>query len=767
MKILSLALAASLLTAIPVSAQTTQTIPWRPADVMALAEKAGDYQLTHIGDIPVTQWGSESVKPQSWEQGALFTGLTALADHSQKPEFAAAVLKRGQDMQWQPGARAYHADDYVIASSYLWDSRHGAGDAALAPTRARLDAILAAKPTNDLNFDTKPDCQARWCWADALFMAPPVWFEMSRLTGDAKYADYAKSEFWATADYLYDSDHHLFYRDSRFFERSDINGEKLFWSRGNGWVFAGLARIIPLLPANDPDRPKFIALFQQMAAELKSIQKPDGFWSPSLLGDPETSLPEESGTGFYTYGFAWGIKAGVLERTDYEPVVRSGWVALVRSVHPDGKVGYVQPVSDRPDNVGYEDTQFYGTGAFLLAATAVADLDLAPVEPLKPTVTIENTSDYDQPAVAASVRAQELEAAGAALEQVWPAGGWSIVVDGRTYPAETNGYELFDNLEFAVPLKAHQRVTVQIVPQASVLPRQVQAILNVQEGGTLEGIAGQGGIVKGGTFHLRSHYGVPADHFIHDGVIAFEGIGWESSAVAYRLYLDQRNVIDIYGKKLPGPILQSIGQNVGDYHSMNDWGQDIFQVDQSLGMGGLGKVVDGKAVQIGPSTIVAEVVNSAASAAAIVESLGFDDGKASLRTVYQILAGSPLTWVNAQATGQAPAMAAGLVHHKDMTVLTSSANAGDWHYVATWGRQSLAGDDLGIALFYRASETSGPSDDGQTLFVTFKNPGNIAYVFGATWAQDLSGVKTQADFQHWLNVTVDYLEHQPIISINR
>ncbi|MEM9964631.1 MAG: glycoside hydrolase family 88 protein, partial [Asticcacaulis sp.] len=115
-----------------------------------------------------------------------------------------------------------------------------------------------------------------------------------------------------------------------------------------------------------------------MAVKLKDIQKPDGYWSPSLLSDPTRSLPETSGTGFFTYGFAWGIKAGLLDSKEYEPVVRKGWTALVRAIHPNGKLGWVQPVSDRPESVSYEDTQYYGVGAFLLAATAISDLNLKP-----------------------------------------------------------------------------------------------------------------------------------------------------------------------------------------------------------------------------------------------------------------------------------------------------------------------------------------------------------------------------------------------------
>ena len=57
-----------------------------------------------------------------------------------------------------------------------------------------------------------------------------------------------------------------------------------------------------------------------------------------------------------------------------EPFILSGWQALTRAVAKDGRVGWVQQVSDRPDTVDSADTQFYGVGAFLLAASAVAQL---------------------------------------------------------------------------------------------------------------------------------------------------------------------------------------------------------------------------------------------------------------------------------------------------------------------------------------------------------------------------------------------------------
>jgi len=118
------------------------------------------------------------------------------------------------------------------------------------------------------------------------------------------------------------------------------------------------------------------ALFVEMAERLIELQKDDGYWPPSLLA-PEGSSPETSGTGFFTYGLAWGINAGLLERARFEPAVRKGWQALRRALGSDGRLGYVQQISDRPEQVNAGDTQYYGVGALLLAASEMTRLDAA------------------------------------------------------------------------------------------------------------------------------------------------------------------------------------------------------------------------------------------------------------------------------------------------------------------------------------------------------------------------------------------------------
>lgn len=349
-------------------------------DALKVAARVADWQLARMDAAHITHMKEESKDAKSWEQGAFWVGMTRLADVSGNPKYREAILAMGRANSWQLGPRTYHADDHVIGQSYLWAAKHGAGPESIAPLKATFDSILAKPAIVHLSLYIPPSgygdtaCFARWCWCDALFMAPPAWLELARQTGDRRYADFAISEFWSATAFLFDPAESLYFRDSRFFERRDDKGRKLFWSRGNGWVFAGLANMLESLPVDHPDRVGIEKLFREMAEKLKSVQKPDGYWAPSLLG-PENSPAESSGTGFYVYGLAWGIKHKLLDAGEYRPAVDKGWAALKRAVAKDGKLGWVQQVSDRPENVAAGDTQFYGVGAFLLAASAVAALE--------------------------------------------------------------------------------------------------------------------------------------------------------------------------------------------------------------------------------------------------------------------------------------------------------------------------------------------------------------------------------------------------------
>jgi unsaturated rhamnogalacturonyl hydrolase len=362
----------------PLTAQAAPALePPADAGVLAVGTRVADWQLRHLERldyIPEAAFRHDSEAPRNWIQATFYIGLTAFADASHQQRYAAAVLAHGAAEGWGFDPRPRHADADAIGAVWVWAAQRTHDPEKLAPLAARFNAVLANPSTGSLEFaaDGGPRCLDRWCWSDALFMAPPVWVALSKATGDGRYLAHADSEFWATTDYLYDRQEHLFLRDSRFISQRDAAGRKIFWGRGNGWVFAGIARILSELPAAHPSRARYETLFKQMAARLANLQDERGYWPVSLLEPQKT--PETSGTGFFVYGLAWGIEHGLLPAPDYQRTVERGWRALVAAVTPDGKLGWVQRVGAAPDQVSASDTQLYGVGAFLLAASEMSGL---------------------------------------------------------------------------------------------------------------------------------------------------------------------------------------------------------------------------------------------------------------------------------------------------------------------------------------------------------------------------------------------------------
>jgi rhamnogalacturonyl hydrolase YesR len=125
------------------------------------------------------------------------------------------------------------------------------------------------------------------------------------------------------------------------------------------------------MPADYPDRSRHVTLFKEMAERVRAVQRPDGYWPSSLLDPESRPNPETSGTGFFTYALAWGINNGLLDRARYEPSVRRGWEAMVRAVHADGMLGWVQQIGAEPGSAVYDSTEVYGVGALLLAGSEV------------------------------------------------------------------------------------------------------------------------------------------------------------------------------------------------------------------------------------------------------------------------------------------------------------------------------------------------------------------------------------------------------------
>lgn len=327
--------------------------------------KVGDWQLER----------SRNDFNQDWTFAALYRGFLAASDSLHYDEYRDALLEVGKKFEWQLGPRKTHADDQAIGFMYLKLYRQYHDAMMLAATKAEFDRML---PLPDVCTETCPpwhdEKTPMWWWCDALFMAPPVWAELYNITKNRAYLDRMDRQWWVTSELLYDPSEHLYSRDTSFLDKREANGKKIFWSRGNGWVMAGLAEVLEEMPADYPSRPKYVEQFRQMSERLKSIQGADGLWQPGLLGGGAYPLSEVSGSAFYVYALAWGINHGVLDRAEYLPVVRKGWAGLVSHIYADGRLGSIQPIGGGPDKYKPQTSYVFGVGAFLMAGSELREL---------------------------------------------------------------------------------------------------------------------------------------------------------------------------------------------------------------------------------------------------------------------------------------------------------------------------------------------------------------------------------------------------------
>lgn len=303
-----------------------------------------------------------------WTQAPYFLGLYNLYQVSGDEKYRTALDGFGRRIGYGPGPRVTHADDHAVLQSWLELYRLDRDYAKLKPSIEHFDKVLA-----ELRNEAPKSVSGgtfTWCWCDALFMSPAVWVQLSDLTGNPEFLEWADREWWTCTDILYDPDEALYYRDNRFFERRTESGRKVFWSRGNGWVVGGLVHVLDRLPAEHPSRERYLGLYHDMMHALVKLQNADGLWRTSLL-DPEGPAGESSGSSFFTYAMAWGLNRGLLDEATFRPAVMKGWQALAKNLQPDGMLGYVQKISDRPEAAPRESTEVYGTGALLLAGAEI------------------------------------------------------------------------------------------------------------------------------------------------------------------------------------------------------------------------------------------------------------------------------------------------------------------------------------------------------------------------------------------------------------
>jgi unsaturated rhamnogalacturonyl hydrolase len=331
-----------------------------PVAVGKAMRKVGDWQLAQ----------SEQYFDRIWTWSVLYSGFMAASESLGDTKYRDAMEAMGKKFDWQLRSHLPDADDQSVGQTYVELYLLKKDPAMIAPTRAELDALLAAPHVSKRAGKTIP-----WWWCDALFMAPPVWSRMYAATGDRKYLGYLDEEWAKTSDLLYDKQEHLYARDADYLTRTEANGKKMFWSRGNGWVMGGIARTLDYLPKDDPARAKYVTQLREMAARVASLQGSDGLWRAGLLDQGNYSEPEMSGSALFTYALSWGINEGVLDRTIYRPVVEKAWAGMLKHIYADGRLGCIQQTGAEPAPFKATASYTYGVGAFLLAGSEIRRME--------------------------------------------------------------------------------------------------------------------------------------------------------------------------------------------------------------------------------------------------------------------------------------------------------------------------------------------------------------------------------------------------------
>ena len=321
-----------------------------------------------------------ALAPTDWTNGAYYVGVTKAHQATGNAIFLAALKTMGYRNQWKPLYRTYHADDITISYSYLYINTTRKNLVDLKPTEEFLQKHLFEPNKWRDETDKDKTESILWWWCDALFMAPPVLVEYAKQTDDQKYLDAMHKYYKQTYDLLYDKEEHLFARDTRFQWKGNAddlkeeNGNKIFWSRGNGWVLGGLALILSDMPKDYKHYDFYLNLYKEMAAKIKDLKNEDGLWRTSLLSPESYDHGEVSGSGFYNFALTWGINTGLLDKSEYTPVVTKAWAALKKCQREDGMVGWVQNIGASPEPANADSWQNFGTGAFLLAGSEILKL---------------------------------------------------------------------------------------------------------------------------------------------------------------------------------------------------------------------------------------------------------------------------------------------------------------------------------------------------------------------------------------------------------
>lgn len=663
--------------------------------------------------------------PSNWVFGVFYSGLSQYGMMDPEGPAWPAIRKAGDKCKWNLAFQTpdgYFADDHCIGHAWLELAAMEDSDDPLRVLKPVLEKVLKFPSKAPLEFK-KPRAKDRWSWCDSLFMGPPTFVKMAGYTGDEKYLNFVDKEYKATYDYLFDKTHNLFSRDSNYFDKKSANGEKMFWSRGNAWVIAGLPLVLRDMPEDWPNRPFYVDLLKTMAKKLKDIQCEDGSWHPALLDPKDPDTKEMSGTLLNTYALAWGVNNGILPEAEYLPVIKKAWKAISDCVAEDGTMGYVQPVGESPKNCNEKSTEAYGAGGYLLVAGELRKMAILKEHPKAREVEVVNTLSLFRPRETVSVS--------------WP--------DLKMSPDKVR---VFDTRNGRV-------ITHQIV--------------DVNGDGQPDELLFQGDFLARSTrdYYIFESTTLPA---AKSDMICFsrpvpermDDFAWENDRTAHRAYGPTvaqpapkgeglvSSGYDVWSKCVSYPVLDKFYKN-GNYHTNHGEGMDWYKVGNGSGCGSLGYFSEGntytarnwksaKTLTTGPIRTIFELTYDT-----------FDAGKGitvSEKRIGSLDAGSSMTRFSAfldikgaKSVNVGPGVDIARKHAHNGLVTANMENG----TITLWGPSDKKNGTMGIAVYLPQKDAQAQTSALNCIYMVGKATSEKPLVWYAGSAWDKAGRYTTAD----------------------
>ena len=346
-----------------------QAKKWRVNEVKDLIRKTNTYwQANNPAEVR-----------SFWDNAAYHTGNMEVYKILQDQKMLDYSIRWAEHNQWKGATEADPAkwkyknygegQDYVLFGDWQICFQTYIDLFYLGPEEKKIYRAIEV-----MNYEADSEAHDYWWWADALYMVMPVMTKMYRLTGDVKYLNKLYENLLYSDSIMLDKETNLYFRDGKYVypKHKTANGKKDFWARGDGWVLAGLAKVLDDMPETYVRQPFFMEKYVKLARAVKELQQPEGHWTRSMMDPDQAPGYETSGTAFFCYGLLWGVNHGYLPKKEFMPTIQSAWNYLATiALQDDGKVGYVQPIGERAipgQTVDANSQANFGVGAFLLAA---------------------------------------------------------------------------------------------------------------------------------------------------------------------------------------------------------------------------------------------------------------------------------------------------------------------------------------------------------------------------------------------------------------